>query len=107
MDRIDGDDTRTSSLELGALGELFEADRFPITTEALIESHGDAEVGYPDGSESLQRILETSGRETYESPDELELAILTGVGGDAVGRQAYSDRGDELAGDGSRSEQSL
>jgi len=107
MDRIDGDDARTSSLELDDLAALFESDRFPVTTEELIAEYGDADVGYPDGSESLESILETSGMETYETADELELAILNGVGRDAVGRPEYSDRGDELEGDGSRSEQSL
>jgi hypothetical protein len=108
MDRIDERaDDRMSSLELGDLTALFESDRFPVDTETLIEEDGEQPVGYPEGEEPLADILRRSGMETYETPDELQLAIMNGVDRDAVGRPAYSDRGDELAGDGSRQEQSL
>lgn len=107
MDRIDAEDDEVRSLELGAVTEVFESDRFPITTEELIEDYGDCEIGYPNGSERLSDILETSGMETYETADEVELAILNGVGREAVGRPRYSDRGDEVTESADRSEQSL
>lgn len=107
MERIDADDEVVPSLELGAVTEVFESDRFPITTEELIAEYGDCEIGYPNGSERLDSVLETSGMETYETPDEVELAILNGVGREAVGRPRYSDRGDEVTESTDRSDQSL
>lgn len=107
MDQIDSEDDEVYSLELGSVTEVFESDRFPITTEELIEEYGDCEIGYPHGSERLEDILETSGAETYETPDEVELAILNGVGREAVGRPRYSDRGDEIMESTDRTDKSL
>lgn len=96
MEWIDSEDTdKISSLETTRLGELFQSEQFPITTEELIEKFGDEEVQYPRGSERLELILKTSGMENYETLDDLELAIQNGVSRDAVGRPRYSDRGDE------------
>lgn len=108
MERIDGEDDRTRSLELGDVAELFDDEsRFPVTTEEVIAEYGDCEIGYPQGAERLSSVLETSGDETYETTDDLELAIMNGVSRDAVGRPRYSDRGDEQAESTSRSEKSL
>ncbi len=108
MDRIESSaDDRMSSLELGNLTTLFASDRFPVSTEALIDDYGHETVGYPQGEERFEQILRRSGMETYDNADELELAIMNGADREAVGRPEYSDRGDELEGDGSRQEQSL
>lgn len=108
MDRIDDEDDRVSSLELGRIAELFDDEqRYPLTTEAVLEEYGDCEIGYPQGEERLADVLTTTGAETYETPDDLELAIMNGVSRDAVGRQRYSDRGDEQAEATDRSERSL
>ena len=108
MDEVDPEDSeRIRSLEMDNIGELFESDRMPVTTEELIEEFGDCEIEYPHGSERLEPILRTSGMEQYETLDELELAILNGVSRDAVGRPRYSDRGDEHLEDSDREDQSL
>lgn len=107
MDRIDAEDDDVRSLEMDEVTEIFDSNRFPLTTEEIIEEYGDHEIGYPNGSERLADILETSGTETYENADELELAILNGVGREAVGRPRYSDRGDELNESRNRNDQSL
>lgn len=76
--------------------ELFDPDRFPVTTEEFLAEYGHLEVEYPWGtSERLGSILATSGTETYRSQDDLHLALLNGVSRNAVGRARYSDRGDE------------
>lgn len=96
MEWYESDDARkVRSLETDEMHEVFQSDRLPVTTEELIEEFGDCEIQYPRGSERLETILRTSGDETYETPDQLQLAILNGVGRDAVGRPRYSDRGDE------------
>lgn len=96
MDSTDsGDATEMRSLELADIDDVVHPDQFPVTTRELIEEYGDRDVEYPRGSETLSSILETSGEQTYETPDDIELAILNGVGRDAVGRPRYSDRGGE------------
>ena len=82
------------SLEMEEISEILDEDRFPATTEEIIEEYGDREVDYPTGSERLENILEASGEETYETPDEAQLAVLNGVSREAVGRPRYSDRSD-------------
>lgn len=86
---------KVRSLEMDEIHEVFQSDRLPITTDDLIEEFGDCEIQYLRGSERLETILRTSGSETYETPAQIQLAILNGVGRDAVGRPRYSDRGDE------------
>ncbi|RKD93582.1 DUF5789 family protein [Halopiger aswanensis] len=88
----DADEVR--SLEIGAVTELFTDATFPMTTDEVLAEYADVEIAYPRESDSLRTVLETSGHETYETRDELELAILNGVRRDAVGRPRYSDRGD-------------
>lgn len=96
MEPTDSEDaTAVRSLGLAAIAEVVDQAAFPVTTEALIEEYGDREVEYPHGSETIASILRTSGMETYETADEIELAILNGVRRDAVGRPRYSDRSDE------------
>ncbi|MCW8173147.1 DUF5789 family protein [Natrialba swarupiae] len=89
------DDTdEITSVEVGAVNQLFQDVTFPLTTEELLVEFPDVEITYPHESDTLRTILETSGHETYESRNELELAVLNGVRRDAVGRPHYSDRGD-------------
>lgn len=108
MDDLSEDADEMRSLELEGIDDLFQDDLYPITTEELIEKHGDREVEYPGGdSESLASILETSGAEEYTSTDELELAMLNGVSREAVGRPRYSDRGDEVDEEYNRMDQSF
>lgn len=95
MKHIDQDTEEVRSLEVGVVSELSEMATFPTTTDDVLEEFDDVEITYPRGSDPLRTILETSGHETYETRDDLELAILNGVRRDAVGRPRYSDRGDE------------
>lgn len=96
MEPIDSEDaTEMRSLQMNRLDEVLESDAMPLRTEDIVEKYGDLVVEYPRGSERLADILATSGAEEYETVDELHLAILNGVGRDAVGRARYSDRGDE------------
>lgn len=85
------------SLEMNRIHELFDESTFPATTEDILAEFDDVVVQYEaGGSDELSTILDTSGHETYESIDDLRLAILNGVQRDAVGRPRYSDRSPEL-----------
>ena len=94
MSHIDDTADEMRSLEIGAINRLFDEATFPMTTDEVLAEFADVEIAYPNRSEPLKAVLETSGHETYETADELELAILNGVRRDAVGRPRYSDRGD-------------
>lgn len=94
MNRIDTETDEVRSLEIGSVSQLFGDASFPMTTDEVLAEFADVEITYPHRSDSLRTILETSGHETYETQNELELAILNGVRRDAVGRPRYSDRGD-------------
>lgn len=107
MERPDEETDKVRSLEVGEINELFDETTFPTDTDDVIEEFGDADVAYPRGSDSLRTILERSGHETYESLSHLELAILNGVGRDAVGRPRYSDRSDEVGESLERTDQSF
>lgn len=96
MDSTDpGEATELRSLGLSELDEILDDDMMPITTDEVVAEFGDVVVEYPRGNERLGDILETAGDEEYRTVDDLRLAILSGVGRDAVGRPRYSDRSDE------------
>lgn len=108
MDPIDSEEaTEMRSLDVEELDDVLDPDRMPVTTAEIVEEFGDLLIEYPRGSERLGDVLETSGQEEYETVDELQLAILNGVGRDAVGRPRYSDRGDERTHEFDRPEQSF
>lgn len=91
---------RLRSLDMNRIGELFDDGMFPVTTDEVIAEFGEIELEYPGGgSERLQSVLATSGKETYDSMDTLQLAILNGVQRDAVGRPRYSDRDPPVVGE--------
>lgn len=108
MESTESDDaSKMRSLEMSEIGTILGPGQTPVTTEELIDQFGHYEVEYPKGSESLESILRTSGMETYETSDEIELAILNGVRRDAVGRPRYSDRSDERTEELDRPHQSI
>lgn len=81
------------SLDIDRIHELFDDTTLPATTEEILAEFGDVEIDHPGGaSETLESVLHTSGNETYETMDDLQLAVLNGVQRDAVGRPRYSDR---------------
>ncbi|WP_227374488.1 DUF2795 domain-containing protein [Haladaptatus halobius] len=80
--------------------DLFDGDELPATTDEIVDLYGDVVVEYSGGgTESLESILNTSGKETYRNADDLQLAILNGVRRSAVGRPRYSDRDPPVMGE--------
>lgn len=88
--------------------ELFEQNRLPATTDEIIDEFGDVQIEYPGGgTERLESVLTTSGRETYTTVDDLQLAVLNGVQRSAVGRPRYSDRDPPVIGEDRNPRQSF
>ena len=91
------DDTREQGVEFGEFEGTMESLDYPIDNDELLDQHGDAELELPNGTATLSEVLDPlqDDEQTYESEEDLETMILNMVGDDAVGREGYSDRGDE------------
>lgn len=88
------------SLSMNRIYDLFDGDELPATTDEIISEYSDVVVEYSGGgTESLESILNTSGKETYRNVDDLQLAVLNGVRRSAVGRPRYSDRDPPVLGE--------
>lgn len=72
--------------------EMLAETEYPITTDELIERHGDRRIDLDDGAETLREILARTAAETYERPEDAEYAIYSSVSESAIGRKGYSDR---------------
>lgn len=93
MDSDPDETDKLRSFEIDRIHELFDDNRFPVTTDVILSEFGDVSIDYPGGGdETLQSVLETSSKEEYETMDDLQLAVMNGVQRDAVGRPRYSDR---------------
>lgn len=78
---------------------LLEGLSFPITAEDLIAAIGSTRVTYPTGKvETLEQVCRRVEVDSYDSAEDAELAIRSGLDGDAVGRPGYSDRDPPLLG---------
>lgn len=68
---------------------------YPIDQESVIEQIGTVEIEAPDqdDSETIATIVDSLGRETYGSADELYNTIIGNVNEEHIGRKFYDDRG--------------
>lgn len=73
-------------------GEFAADYDYPVTTEELIEDQGDRTIELPNGSETVGDVLARLESETFETPDDVRLALSCAVSNKAVGRVGYSDR---------------
>ncbi|MFC6758216.1 MULTISPECIES: DUF5789 family protein [Haloarcula] len=116
-DAESGSESREQGVEFGGLLTALENHDYPTTQEQLLEEYGDEELDLAEGEESLSSVLaerevaEEQDTIEYDSPDEVQQAVLNMVGDQAVGRTDYSDRGgslqDETEEGESESDQSL
>lgn len=60
---------------LGDLDEALEHQDYPITTDELIEAHGDCEVETQGGEKSLSEVLAPIDNELYDSADDVRNRI--------------------------------
>jgi hypothetical protein len=79
-------------MRLKGTSEVIDGTEYPVTTEELIDDHGEREIELPNGTETLAECLDRLEPETYDSPEEVRLSVFTAVSGEAVGRRHYTDR---------------
>lgn len=88
----DGGDSREMGVDFGGLDDELDEKSYPVTTEELLDDHGDAELSYEGGSTTLSELLEPMGDQEFDSKNDVQQAALNMVGDDAIGRKNYSDR---------------
>lgn len=104
----DEDDSREQGIEFGALAEELENETYPLSHDQLLEKYGDRELELANGQTKLHEVLESENETEYEDAESVRQAIFTMVGGDAVGRKGYSDRGGNSPGiDSDEEEESI
>lgn len=88
-------DNREQGIEFGPLADDLETESYPMSHETVIDRYGDHEIELENGSTTVGEILSEDMEREFEDADDVRQAIFNMVGSDAVGRQAYSDRGGE------------
>ncbi|MBV0924706.1 hypothetical protein KTS45_10900 [Halomicroarcula limicola] len=97
------------AIEESEAQELFEEELdFPAEKETVVETVGDREIESQGGdNDTVEEIVERSETEEFESAEELHTTMMNYLDADHVGRENYSDRSDESAGDDDQDEESL
>ena len=96
----DTDRTREQGIDFGEVDARLSETEFPITASDLLADHGGAELETSRETKTLDDVLgEYRSDETFDSAFEAKQAVLTMVGGDAVGRRNYADRDPPTAGE--------
>ena len=89
----DRDRAREQGIDFEEIDNALSETEFPVTSAELVADHGNAELKTSRGHETLDDVLGNyEADEAFESTFEVKQAVLTMVGGDAVGRRGYTDR---------------
>ena len=90
------DNTQEMGLEFGDLYNDLEEEEYPIAMSDVIDRYGGREIEHANGAETVESILsEYQDDQEFESAEEARQTILNMVGTEAVGRDRYSDRGED------------
>ncbi|WP_266079068.1 DUF5789 family protein [Haladaptatus caseinilyticus] len=79
-------------MTLKQASQLLDTQQYPASTKQLISSHGDYVIDLPNGTETLEEVLNRAGDETYESSQQAREAMYGALSSKAIGRRQYSDR---------------
>lgn len=92
---------REEGVDFTDINPMLEEISYPITTEELVEQHGDREFGRTNADPITVEELFGQIDDTFESPEELRQMAMSQMPRDSVGRERYSDRGssNDTAGD--------
>ena len=89
----DSEGNREHGIEFGDLVADLDDESFPLSHDALLDRYGDRELGLFDDQVALDEVLQQEGEQEYEDAESVRQTVLNMVGGEAVGREGYSDRG--------------
>ncbi|MCD2201883.1 DUF5789 family protein [Halobacterium sp. KA-6] len=89
------------TVRLGELEAELRDESYPLDRETVVEAYGDYDLDLAGGGESVEDALGRVDDDRFESHTDLVETIEDGVGGEAVGRRDYTDRG-ASAGEGNQ-----
>ena len=72
--------------------ESFATQAFPTTTAAFVDEHGHLELELPNGTATLEEVLDCLPNEEFETEEDARLTVYSALGEEAIGRKGYSDR---------------
>jgi hypothetical protein len=81
------------TVRLDELEAELRDETYPVDRERVVEAYGDYELDLAGGEESVEAALGRVDDDRFESHTDLVETIEDGVGGEAVGRRNYTDRG--------------
>lgn len=94
------DDSRAHGIELGSLADDLAGENYPMTQARVVEQYGDHELDLASETTRVGDVLgDDMGRE-YEDAESVRQSLFNMVGGNAVGREAYSDRAGTVPSEG-------
>lgn len=68
---------------------------YPMDAAAVADEFGDVEIEAPTGdTTTVEAVLARSNVTTYQSPDDVYVAMLGNLDDAFIGRKYYDDRGD-------------
>jgi len=79
-------------MTLRETADVLASQSYPLTADELADRIGDHELAHPDGSESLESVIERTGESHFEDAQAATFAVYSALDADAVGRVGYSDR---------------
>lgn len=86
-------DTREQGIEFGALTGDLDNESYPLSQETLLSRYGDRELGLIGKRVTLREVLSPEHERRFEDAESIRQAVFNMVGGEAIGRENYSDRG--------------
>lgn len=90
----DDDPDRVEGVDFSDVEPVLDDLSYPVTSEELIERHGDRELGRTNADPiSIEELFEYMGDDTFESEEQLRQMIMAQMPRDSEGRTNYSDRG--------------
>lgn len=105
------DDTSTGDremgIELGPLSEELSTLDYPIGKDEFLDEYGDYELELPDSEATVSSLLEPLDIDEFDSEESVRQSIFNMVGGEAVGRRGYSDRGTTSKATGEQEDESF
>lgn len=89
-------ENRDIGIQFGAVKEDLKSEEYPLTKDEILETYGDHELEFTNGSSTVREILDSVGDTQFDEYDQLHQTILNRVGTGAVGRDGYTDRGGSI-----------
>lgn len=86
---------REMGVEFGPLSDELDEHEYPTTTDELLSEYGEYELDLPGGSQRFEELLGPLGDQEFQDAEEVRQSVFNMVGTEAVGRDRYSDRGDD------------